>query len=174
MPRVTPIEAESASTEIQPLVQRICRERGSLLMLYKVLLNSSSVAQGWLTFLSAIRQECDLSPKLRELVILRVAVLNQAPYEFTAHVPYALDAGVPEEWIEVLKGGATPDDASELERAVLTYADRMTRDIRVPESDFAAIRRQLNDQHIVELTATIAAYNMVSRFLIALSIHEEH
>ena len=57
------------------------------------------------------------------------------------------------------------------ERAALAYTDAMTRDVQVPESVFAAMRAHFDAQHVVELTATIAAYNMVSRFLEALQIH---
>jgi alkylhydroperoxidase family enzyme len=47
----------------------------------------------------------------------------------------------------------------------------MTRDIHVPDDVFAAVRDAFDARGVVELTATIAAYNMVSRFLEALRIH---
>ncbi len=50
-------------------------------------------------------------------------------------------------------------------------ADAMTRKVRVPDEIFAAVRRFMNDQMMVELTATIGAYNMRARFLVALEIH---
>jgi alkylhydroperoxidase family enzyme len=49
----------------------------------------------------------------------------------------------------------------------------MTRSIRVPDEVFAAVRRNFDDREIVELTATIGAYNLVSRFLEALQIDHE-
>jgi alkylhydroperoxidase family enzyme len=50
----------------------------------------------------------------------------------------------------------------------------MTRNIRVPKAIFEAVQHEFDAQMLVELTATIAAYNMVSRFLEALEIHAEH
>jgi alkylhydroperoxidase family enzyme len=47
----------------------------------------------------------------------------------------------------------------------------MTKDIHVPDAVFDAMRVHFDETGIVELTATIAAYNMVSRFLEALQIH---
>ena len=47
----------------------------------------------------------------------------------------------------------------------------MTRDIHVPDDVFQAMHAHFDDQGVVELTATIAAYNMVSRFLEDLQIH---
>jgi alkylhydroperoxidase family enzyme len=59
------------------------------------------------------------------------------------------------------------------DRAVVAYADAMTREIRVPDDVFARIREALAEREVVELTATIAAYNCVSRFLEALRIDPE-
>jgi alkylhydroperoxidase family enzyme len=59
------------------------------------------------------------------------------------------------------------------ERAALAYTEAMTRSIRVPDDVFAAVRRNFDDREIVELTATIGAYNLVSRFLEALQIDHE-
>ena len=57
--------------------------------------------------------------------------------------------------------------------AALRYADAMTRDITVPQSLFDEVKAQgFNEQEIVELTATVASYNLVSRFLVALDVGE--
>jgi alkylhydroperoxidase family enzyme len=49
----------------------------------------------------------------------------------------------------------------------------MTRDVHVPDEVFAAARAVFDDRLLVELTATVAAYNMVSRFLEAMQIHSD-
>ncbi len=55
---------------------------------------------------------------------------------------------------------------------MLAYTDAMTRQVQVPEAVFQAARAAMgSDKLIVELTATVAAYNMVSRFLEALQVH---
>ena len=74
--------------------------------LYQVLLNSPAVTEGWEAMLTAIRQKTALAPRLRELIILRVATLNGAPYEFEAHVPHARQAGMPDALIERLRAGS--------------------------------------------------------------------
>ena len=57
--------------------------------------------------------------------------------------------------------------------AVIAYTDAMTRAIRVPAQIFANLREHLAERQIVELTATVAAYNCVSRFLEALQIDHD-
>lgn len=56
---------------------------------------------------------------------------------------------------------------------MLAYTDAMTRDVYVPDVVFSELRRHFDDRGIVELTATIGTYNLVSRFLVALGISAE-
>jgi AhpD family alkylhydroperoxidase len=167
--RITPAPAATtaAGREIEA---RIVRARGSISALYAVLLNSLPVAEGWESLLTAIRQKTQLRPDLRELIILRVAVLNRAPYEFDAHVPHARAAGLSEAKITAARL-SDMEAFDGMERLVLDYTDAMTREIQVPDALFARIAAAFDATGRVELTATIAAYNMVSRFLEALHVH---
>jgi alkylhydroperoxidase family enzyme len=159
--------------EIAPLAERIKAERGGkLLNLYRMLLHSPPVAEGWLAFLTAIRQKCSLPARVRELVIMRIAVLNAAEYEFQAHLPFARDEGVSEAQVAALRTGDL-GRFDERERTALAYAEAMTRTIRVPDEVFAAVRRHFAEREMVELTATVGAYNLVSRFLEALQVDHE-
>jgi alkylhydroperoxidase family enzyme len=77
---------DASRYEREPLVERIKRERGGkFLNLYKMLLHSPPVAEGWLAFFTAVRQSTELQGRYRELAILRIAVLNGAEYQFNAH-----------------------------------------------------------------------------------------
>jgi len=53
---------------------------------------------------------------------------------------------------------------------VLALTDAMTRDIVVPDALFERLRQRFDARALVEVVATVAAYNMVSRFLVALNI----
>lgn len=165
--------ADVDAPDIRPLAERIAADRGSVLDLYKILLHSPPVAAGWLHCLSAIRQECILSAQLRELVIMRVAILNGASYEAEQHAPLAVKAGLTVEQLQELDRWQTSTKFNAEQRAVLAYTDSMTREIHVPRDVFASVRARFNERSLVELTATIAAYNMVSRFLEALEIRAE-
>ncbi|MFZ9525894.1 MAG: carboxymuconolactone decarboxylase family protein, partial [Burkholderiaceae bacterium] len=69
------------------------RRGGELLHLDRMLLHSPAFARGWNVFLGAVRTELSLSPKLRELSMCTVAVLNGAEYEFVQHAPLFIKAG---------------------------------------------------------------------------------
>ena len=159
--------------EAAPLVQRIVAERGSVLHLYQMLLHSPPLAEGWLNYLTAVRQKLSISGALREMVIMRVAVLNGAPYEAFQHAPIALKEGMTQAQLDALANWQDSPLFSDTERAVLRLTDAMTREIHFAPEIMAAVRSHLGERGAVEVTATIAAYNMVSRFLEALQIHAD-
>jgi AhpD family alkylhydroperoxidase len=163
--------ADTDNEATRPLAQRIVAERGSILHLYQMLLHSPPVAQGWLGYLTAIRQQSTLSSAIREMVIIRVAQINRAPYEADQHIPIARKEGVSAEKLDALQNWADSTLFDAAERAVLAYTDAMTRNVQVDDAVFASVAQVYAPQQLVELTATIAAYNMVSRFLEALQIH---
>jgi AhpD family alkylhydroperoxidase len=167
--RVAPITPGSRP-ELAAIEASILAERGEILLLYRVLLNSAALAAGWEQMLTAVRNRSSLPAQLRELVILRVAVLNRAPFEFDAHLPLAREAGIGEEKIAGLHAQDIGEPFTPLERAVLTLTDTMTRNVQVPDAQFEPLRRHFDSRGLVELVATVAAYNMVSRFLEALNI----
>ncbi len=120
--------------------------------------------------LTAVRNKSSVPADLRELMILRVAVLNKASFEFEAHIPHALKAGVPQEKIDALRSLTLSNLFTDEEILVLQMTDHMTRDVEVPAELMAKVTQQYSAEKVVELVATVAAYNMVSRFLVALNI----
>jgi 4-carboxymuconolactone decarboxylase len=168
LPLVTPgTRPELAAQEAQ-----IMAERGRISPLYGVLLNSPPIAHGWEQMLSAVRNRNSISADLRELVILRVAVLNRAPYEFDAHVPHALAAGLSADAVEASRSVPLAVNApfTQAQFLALRLTDAMTLDIVVPDTLYAEVRQHFDVQGQLDLVATVAAYNMVSRLLVALQI----
>jgi alkylhydroperoxidase family enzyme len=153
------------------------RRGGELLNLDRMLLHSPPLAAGWNAFLKAVRTELALDARLRELAICAVAAANGAEYEFHHHAPEFTRAGGTAAQVEALRAPerAGEDDAlfDAQARAVLQLTLEMTRKVAVSGSTFEAVRSALGDRGTVELVGVIAAYNMVSRFLVALEITPE-
>jgi alkylhydroperoxidase family enzyme len=161
------------------LVARIrLRRGGRLLNLDRMLLNSPPFAHGWNTHLGVVRNELALSPKLRELAICAVGVLTGAEYELEQHAPEWLRAGGTAPQVEALRTLNSGDVPSGLfdatEAAVLRLTFEMTRRVKVNQATFESVRSLLRDERqVVELVGTVATYNMVSRFLVALEVDPE-
>ena len=182
MPRIPYQPADLA--EPAAIVDAIrTRRGGGLLNLDRMLLQSPAFARGWNAFLGEVRTGLSLSPKLRELAMCVVAVINDADYEFMHHAPEFIKAGGNAKQVEALKQDDLEHlseqvvkdrvfDAEELATIALTF--EMTSHVQVSDETFAAVRAALPDnQHVVELVGVIATYNMVSRFLVALGVEPE-
>ena len=165
--------------EPRELVESIrARRGGRLLNLDRMLLHSPALARGWNAYLRAVRTELSPPAKLRELAICAVAALNGADYEFTHHAPEFLRAGGTEVQLEALRRLPLTDaDVTRFdsgERAVIQLTTEITRSVRVTHETFERARDALgSDRALVEMIAVVAAYNMVSRFLVALEIDTE-
>lgn len=183
-PSTPPTDAPAGTADIY---QRIAARRNPrpLIPLDLSLLHSPPVADGWNSFLGAIRSQTIVDSGILELAVCRVAVLNNAVYEWNAHAPLALKGGVKPDELQAARTlpCTAEGDQSQLEssvltaqqRAVLRYADQMTRTITVQDEVFAQLQAVgFNDREIVELTTGIAGYNCVSRFLVALDVGENN
>ncbi|KAH7067701.1 AhpD-like protein [Paraphoma chrysanthemicola] len=170
-----------SSPDDHAVLERVKQRRGEkgLIALDRALLHAPPVADGWNSFLGAIRTNTSLSTAVRETAICRVAVLNTAWYEWEAHSPILKSASdITDDHIaavlkspphEVKDGIQTPALA-----AVLKYTDAMTTTVTVPDGVFAELKKYFNEREVVEITATIGAYNCVSRFLVALDVGERN
>ncbi|MCW2758562.1 MAG: Carboxymuconolactone decarboxylase [Nocardioidaceae bacterium] len=151
---------------------RARRPGGVLRPIDRVLLHSPRLADGWNALLGAIRGGISLGPDLRELVVLRIAVLNEAPYEWASHEADAQAAGLGPAQRDALRrdDAARAPELDELQRAVVRFTDAVTRDLVVPDELFDGLAARLGIQAVVELAATAAAYNMVSRLVVTLGV----
>lgn len=164
----------------QDLVQAILARRGgTLINLDKALLWSEPLARGWNTYLGAVRTGLGASRQLRELGICTVALLTGADYEYHHHAPDFLAAGGTQAELDALQAfvkaprGAAVEGLGGDAALVVRYAAQMTRDVKVDESLFAQMQARFGTTELVEITAAIATYNMVARFLVALGVTPE-
>ncbi|PBP18845.1 carboxymuconolactone decarboxylase [Diplocarpon rosae] len=168
------------SPEGTAIVERVRARRSPrpLQALDLTLLHSPAVADGWNSFLGAIRTKTSLSDDIREIAICRVAVINRAWYEWAHHAPLAAAGGVSDEGMKVLEQedltGKSGAELSEKQWAVVYYTDAITKDLAVTDKTFAGLKKLFSDQEVVEITATVACYNCVSRFLVALDVGEKN
>lgn len=172
-PRIPLIPIDLA--EPADLVSAIRERRGGeLIALDRLLLHSQPLAEGWNHYLGNIREHFTVEQKLRELAMCTVAVLNRAEYEFSQHAPLYIKEGGSDQKTKLLR---SPDKAqadqmfSEDERLTIALSIQMTTNIQIDDHTFDQALSNFGNEHLVELVATIAAYNMVSRFLVAFELH---
>jgi 4-carboxymuconolactone decarboxylase len=174
MARISYIE-EKDHPELADLIGKVrAGRRGTLINVYKLLMHSPAMAVIWLDMISTARFKSALDGRLREIVIVRVALLNNTDYVFKQHVPQlAAPEGLSEAESRELADWRNSKAFSPRERAALAYTDAMTRDIAVPDSVFDALRSHFSEREIVDLTVLVGIYNMHTRVFTALGIDPE-
>ena len=172
MPRIPyKTDQEAGPPELVASIRK--RRGGRLGALDRILLYSPPFATGWGELLGRVRSELEVPMALRELAMCAVAVLNAAPYELHHHGPIFLSCGGTQAQLDALSALPTVDPAlfDATQQAALQLAVEMTRQVKVSDATFDAARRALgSDRHLFELIGVIAAYNMVSRILVAVGV----
>ena len=123
----------------------------------------------WASLAWPLRHETSIAGRLRELIVLRIAQLTQARYQWAYHVGPGLASGLSREQLKGLADWRGTHLFDEEERAVLVYAEQVAA-LNVDDAGYAELARLFSAQEVVELTMTAAFYANVSRILQALQI----
>ena len=162
MARLPYVDPATAPEQVRELLDRLPVK----LNVFRMMAHATTDFRPLVGLGSAILGRQKLSPKLRELAILRVAALSPARYEWVQHVPIAEATGATAAQIAALERGDITGDAFDaVERAVLRFATEVVRDVRASEATFAEVARHLSAQEIVELVITVGYYMLIARLL---------
>lgn len=102
-----------------------------------------------------------LDAQLRELAMTRAGFTRGSQFVFSQHCKSCRSVGLSEEKIEAVPAWQTADCYEPLERAVLAYTDCLVQDSgRVPDATFAALKKSLSDEEILELTYVTCTYDL--------------
>jgi alkylhydroperoxidase family enzyme len=103
-----------------------------------------------------------LSPRQRELLVLRVASLRDATYEWVQHVVLGADAGLSDEEVERVKAGSDADGWAPVDRALLAAAEELLADARLTDATYATLAAELDEQQLLDVVFTVGAYDLVA------------
>src|SRR5579884_2360826 len=173
MARVRYLDIDDLPEESRWLFERLQAGRGSVGNVFRALAHHPAGLRGFMVLGTAILDRGTLDPRLRELAIIRTGQLCGATYEVAHHEAIARRLGVPEEKIGNLANWDHTALYTPEERAVIRYAEVVTRDVVVPDELFERVRSFLDERGTVELTLAVAFYNLVSRFLVAMQVELE-
>jgi AhpD family alkylhydroperoxidase len=139
-------------------------------VLYRVLANAPAMLQAWTAFAWPLREAAYTPRGLRELIIMRVAQLTEASYEWVAHAPMALRSGTTREQLAALRDWSESDLFDADQRLLLQVTDELTLRLEITEPTWAQLTAKFGPPEVVELVLTIAFYSCVSRTLRGLRV----
>ena len=162
MARLPYVEAASAPAQVRELLDMLPVP----LNIFRIMAHAETNLRPLVRLGSSILAQQKLSSKLRELVILRVAKMSQARYEWVQHVPIAKQSGATDAQVEALDRGDVADGCFDQdERLVLQFSTEVVRDVRASDATFAEMAKQFTPREIVELILAIGYYMMIARLI---------
>ena len=161
-PRIPPIT--DPSDEVRELYAKggLTAPDGSTLNIFGTLAHHPGLLKRWLVFASHVLAKSTLSPRDRELAILRVGVRCRSRYEFGQHVVIARRSDISDEEIERVKTGPADPTWSEHDRAILQAADDLHDDSRISDETWAVLAKSYSTQQLLDLIFAIGQYHLVS------------
>ena len=159
MPRVSYVEANQASPEVQEIYEKTLR--GNPNNVHKLLAHRSELLKAFIPFYASVGRA--LERRLYELVYIRVSLINACQYCLQHHLASSKRVGItPAEW-EALKNG-DHNSFSPKEQAALKFAEKLTRELRnINDADFEALKQHFSEDQIVDLDALVALVNLTNR-----------
>lgn len=103
-----------------------------------------------------------LSPRQRELLVLRVAHRRRSDYEWAQHVRLAGDAGLSDGEIERIAEGPDAPGWDPLEGAMVRAADELVDDACITDATWAALAAGLGEHELMDLVFTVGAYDLLA------------
>jgi alkylhydroperoxidase family enzyme len=106
-----------------------------------------------------------LTPRHRELLVLRVAHLRHAVYEWAQHVYQAGLVGLSDEEVARVRVGPGAAGWAPLESALLAAADELVSDARIGDETYAALSEQFDTQQMMDVVFTVGTYDVFAMAL---------
>ena len=163
MARVAPIKSRSElSAKHQSAADAVVKVYGEIRGPWGMLLHSPELAARILPLVPFFHEKSIVKGKLRSIAILAAVRELDAEYVWSAQVAAARRNGVREELIVLLRGKGDAERLAAEEREIVEYARQLVRKNRVDQATFDALAKRHGTQWLVELTAVMGYFAMVS------------
>jgi alkylhydroperoxidase family enzyme len=129
-----------------------------------------ALTRAYHTFNGHVQFATTLSTRQRELLVLRVAAVRHAEYEWAQHVVLARDAGLDDGEIARVVDGPDAPGWAPLEAAMLRAVDELVADATIGDASWAKLAEHLDEQQLMDLVFTVGAYDVLAMALRAFGV----
>ncbi len=138
---------------------------GDPLNIFGVLGNHPDMLKRWLVFATHVMSKNSLSPRDRELLILRTGWNCRSRYEWGQHVAIARECGLSDAEIEAVKSGVDHEGWSSHDRMLMLAADELHQHQSLSEHSWNALTNAYSTEQVLDVIATVGNYHLVAMFL---------
>ena len=173
MPRIPPLPPKEWPAEMRGALAALRPERPrhpfppregrpQALNALGTLARHPELTRAYHTFNGYILFGSTLSPRQREILVLRVATLRESEYEWAQHSVLAGDVGLDEDEVRRIAQGPDTPGWSPLDQAMLRSVDELIGDGMVSDSTWKTLAGELDEQQLMDLVFTVGAYEVLA------------
>jgi len=161
-PRIAPVT--TPSPEVSELYDkaRLRAPNGSPLNIFGTLAHHPDLLRRWLVFATHVLAKNSLSPRDRELLILRTGWRCRSQYEFSQHAVIALRSDISADEVQRTKADVLDDNWIAHEAALLTAVDELHDDSCISDATWTTLAAGLTEQQLLDVIFTVGNYHTVS------------
>ncbi len=172
-PRLTPLRpsewSAAAGEALAPLLPPTGRPKGEGrpkgLNALGVLARYPELSRAYNTFSGQVMYGSTLSARHRELLVLRVAAVRDAEYQWRQHVASASDNEVDADEVARVAVGPDAPGWSDVERALLRAVDELLGDALIADETWSVLAGALEEQQLMDVVFTVGAYDVLAMAL---------
>ena len=168
-PRVPPLDESDWTPEQMEVIGRQTM-RGNVPNVFKTLIHHEKLAKRWLVFATHILSKNSMSPREREIAILRTGWLAGSDYEWGQHVIIGQDAGLTPDEIEAIKTGSDATNWSHHGRLLLRACDELHKDVFISDEVWEGLTETYSTEQMMDLIFTCGQYRMLAGALNSLGV----
>ena len=166
-PRIPPLKPDEISGEAMELIREIRQsfnipEDGSIPEVSLITLRHPGIFRCQMAMGIELVANGTISPRERELAVLRIARLCRAPFEWSEHVAIGKRFGVTAEEIERIIEGSSAPGWSEHEAAILRGVEELIADQCLSDQTWDILARSWDEKQLLEFPMLVGSYLMTA------------
>lgn len=146
----------------QHYFDKIVETRGGIRGPFQMLLHSPELANRIANLGTYIRFEAGLPDSVREIAILTTARAHDCAFEWVAHEPIAVDAGVDPQTIDIIANTESVTTLPRIDAMTIRFCRELIHCNRVSEETYKDLESEFCQAEMVELTGTVGYYIMIA------------
>jgi alkylhydroperoxidase family enzyme len=170
--RMAPLSVNEMDAETREIVERGAFS-GRVLNIFATLAHHPKLLKRWLVFGSHVLSKSTLTPRERELLILRIGWRCGSAYEWGQHVVIGRAAGLRDDEIERLTVVPASSEWSEGDALLVRGADELFDDRTLSAATYAALAARYSDEQVLDVLFTVGQYQLVSTVLRSLGVERD-
>jgi len=166
-PRIEPLSREHWDEDVLHIVDpNGDRDDADIFNIFKTLAHYPKLMKRWTVFANHVLMKSSLSPRDREIAILRIGWLCRSEYEWTQHVRIGKnEAKMTDEDIAAVAEGPTSEHWNDIESALVLAVDELHRDAMISDDTWQKLGSAYNRKQMMDLVAAVGGYTLVSMML---------